>query len=142
MSNHTIDCRFCGADQRIHTDHCCAESRKATEDATKARRERERQVDERLAAHGIVNHTINVHDGEKVLAALDAARSEYRPGLPSVEQKRAHEARGGWWMIQESHLAPRIMRADNRAYFGFVSQSCRSRPCLPDGTLCPWPVAP
>lgn len=32
-----------------------------------------------------------------LLAALDVP---YRPGLPSVEQVRAHEVRGGWWQAR------------------------------------------
>jgi len=41
MGNHTIDCKFCGEDQRVFGDACCAENA-ATVEAEEAKREARR----------------------------------------------------------------------------------------------------
>lgn len=77
--------------------------------------------------------------------------SEYRLGLPAIEQVRAHEARGGWWMgrYPEMHPLPPLIgrfqfdREMRFTHIRYITDSPSSvleyRPCLPDGTPCPWP---
>lgn len=78
----------------------------------------------------------------------------YRPGLPSVEQVRAHEERcpgaGGWttWQRHRAGTAANIVLlvavagaiwvADGGSRRRLTASACQWRPCLPDGTPCPW----
>lgn len=86
---------------------------------------------------------------------VDALDVPYRPGLPTIEQVRAHEARGGRWQI----LDPKgkypseawaetlsaldqtvVLRAARDVALEMMPWSTRSlyRPCMPDCTPCPW----
>ncbi len=78
----------------------------------------------------------------------------YRPGLPTVEQVRAHEARcpraGGWTTWQRQYpgnaanivlliaVAGAIWVADGGSRRRLTASACQWRPCLLDGTPCPW----
>lgn len=82
---------------------------------------------------------------------------EYRPGLPSAEQVRAHEARGGVWqvLVAEGWVVIHGLRAfaggvaafSERKQAWLIEEPARwlnvkTRPCLADGTPCPWPECP
>lgn len=103
-------------------------------------------------------------------AAPTAPDTAYRPGLPDMEQVRAHEARGGWWMgriEKRPQRWPDALRFVNMIATGKIIQYAEGndghffagptltnplgdwddeaflaryawRPCLPDGTPCPW----
>lgn len=83
----------------------------------------------------------------------------YRPGLPSLAQVRAHEKRGGWWMVyipeDDEEAALHLVRpgehAGNLCTNGvgwsplpFVEwwehPRVLWRPCSKDGTPCAWPT--
>ena len=102
--------------------------------------------------------------------AVEAARAlhpfldcEYRPGLPTAEQVRAHEKQGGWWMmiqreggtgktlglgahrlrVMDGHdlLEGRIFLVDpvtERMREIAELPTYEARPCLPDGTPVAW----
>ena len=78
----------------------------------------------------------------------------YKPGLPSVEEVREHEKRGGWWQAQRPkglqmlHLSIRryggidmIFAKTTQDEFGPMEADYYSksglRPCTPDGWPCP-----
>lgn len=80
--------------------------------------------------------------------------TEYRPGLPSVEDVRAHEERGKRWHrrhrdgtypadIVSLYIHARegtIWEHDGGGARPAVADTLfEYRPCLPDGTPCPWP---
>lgn len=85
--------------------------------------------------------------------------SEYRKGLPSIEDVQAHEARGGWWQLAyNSGGAALVYMADGgpgfldwrmagesanwrRISWVEARQDGRSyRPCTSDGVPCAWPL--
>lgn len=84
---------------------------------------------------------------------------EYRPGLPGVEQVKAHEERGGWWQAQRPKGLQMLRLAVRR--WGEVEAVCAStsdatfgpqepeyfsksslRPASPEGDPMPWPGEP
>lgn len=87
---------------------------------------------------------------------------EYRTGLPTIEQIRAHEARGGWWMSHDpsnghlvsdyneldvaklrvrDHVVQQLRFVDGKAIWrrSVCGEERLYRPVLLDGTPCPWP---
>lgn len=77
----------------------------------------------------------------------DLPALEYRPGLPSVDQVRAHEAigtpgcKGCWLRLPWSGVRKaRIVQLQGRPDDGVDEFDDRWRPCLPDGTPCAWPT--
>jgi hypothetical protein len=87
------------------------------------------------------------------IRALEIAEdTAYRPGLPTVEQVRGHEARGGLWqvLIAEGWVANRGLRAlpvGVAEFFGSEGWlladparwlNVKARPCTTDGTPCSW----
>lgn len=72
MGNHTIDCEYCGRDQRMFGGYCC-ETKATAERAKEALRERERdELREYLAQFGLVPRpTVLPSMGDEVLYARD-----------------------------------------------------------------------
>lgn len=64
---------------------------------------------------------------------------KYRSGLPSVEDVRAHEERGGLWMIIWLAAKEAAFIHQGSANWQVIDVHDRLRPRLPDGTPCPWP---
>lgn len=85
---------------------------------------------------------------------------DYRPGLPTTEQVKAHEERGGWWMSRFTgpgdRFAPQVRRLfldekrqiraseDVSDAYGMAPAliAIERRPCSPDGDPMPWPGEP
>lgn len=101
----------------------------------------------RTAAQRAANDRARIERERDTLRAAVA----YRPGLPTVAQVGAHEERGGWWQtsVFEKHDFVSVRRwwaaGDHieehnreRAAFIPVVSVAWCRPCLPDGTPCPW----
>lgn len=82
MGNHTIDCRFCGEDQRL-TLRCCAQAVAEEQAAEEQRRQREQALQEGLQRYGLSywgNGQVNAADTLKVLTRMSAAIVEGRSG--------------------------------------------------------------
>lgn len=79
MGNHCIDCKFCGQDQRLHGDSCCAANIAHMEAETKAREEIEIQEDQILTRHGLsvpyyTRRTLPVRDVVAFLKRLEEGK--------------------------------------------------------------------
>lgn len=121
-----------------------------------ARHEEKQRINE--SPHMLRNALLTDHNDRGVLLDLLRALAkgpEYRPGLPTVEQVRAHEARGGWWawridkkrppLHQRLMLHHGVLALDSDGccwYEASDSDSIQRYPILPDGTPCGWPGEP
>lgn len=108
--------------------------------------------DQRKANAALIAHA--PRDLADLLAEVERLRAgvPYRPGLPSVEQVRAHEARGGWWQGRYPacrSLPPQIGCFQRPfglpmefSHIRYITDSPSSvleyRPCDADGTPCEW----
>lgn len=74
MGNHTIDCRFCGEDQRL-TPRCCAQAVAEEQAVEEQRRQREQALQEGLKRYGLSywNGQVNAADALKALTRMSAA---------------------------------------------------------------------
>lgn len=70
---------------------------------------------------------------------------KYRPGLPTPEQVRTHEAFGGWWQtIDEDGLdVTRLTGRDMACILDLPAWYTKAsfRPCTEDGTAISWSLA-
>lgn len=56
MGNHTVDCEFCGQDQRLFGEDCCEQYTKFQETKERAQRARETEQQAYLARFGLKPH--------------------------------------------------------------------------------------
>ncbi len=114
----------------------------------------QRKANAALIAHAPQDLADLIAEVERLRAGVP-----YRPGLPSVEQVRAHEARGGWWMVRREnfpHVALRRWVVRKGAIFDVevgdtevglevatLISGALCRPCTAaaDGTPCEWAEA-
>lgn len=97
---------------------------------------------------------------DRLLAEVERLRAPvpYRPGLPTREQMRRHTERsaaaatsdaarmsiagaGGWWQVLYPNATYALMKHLDHRHTRYHFEDHRQeqyRPCLPDGTPCPW----